>query len=50
MLFEEDMTVAQAAALIGVDEQTIRSTKHKGLTRLREHMATEGDEEGHPSV
>jgi DNA-directed RNA polymerase specialized sigma24 family protein len=38
MLFDEDMSVAEAAGLIGVDEQTIRSTKHKALSRLREHM------------
>lgn len=35
LLFDEAMSVAEAAAFIGVDEQTIRSTKHKALTRLR---------------
>ncbi len=39
MLFDEDMTVAEAAGLIGVSEQTIRSTKHKALSRLREHLS-----------
>jgi DNA-directed RNA polymerase specialized sigma24 family protein len=39
MLFDEEMSVAEAARLIDVDEQTIRSTKHKALTKLREHMA-----------
>jgi RNA polymerase sigma-70 factor (ECF subfamily) len=38
MLFDESMTVAEAALVIGVDEQTIRSTKHKALCRLREHL------------
>ena len=27
--------------VFGVDEQTIRSTKHKALTRLREHLSSE---------
>ena len=38
MLFDEGMSVPEAAALLGVDNQTIRSTKHKALTRLREHF------------
>lgn len=38
MLFEEQMTVPQAAKIIGVDDQTIRSTKHKALERLRSHF------------
>jgi RNA polymerase sigma-70 factor (ECF subfamily) len=41
MLFDEDLSVAETAARLGVDEQTVRSTKHKALTRLREHMADE---------
>ncbi len=43
MLFDEDMTVAEAARTIGVDEQTIRSTKHKALSRLRSHLAAKGE-------
>ena len=39
LLFDEQMSVAEAAGLIGVDQQTIRSTKHKALTRLREHLS-----------
>ena len=39
LLFDEQLSVAEAAAFIGVDEQTIRSTKHKALTRLREKLA-----------
>jgi RNA polymerase sigma factor (sigma-70 family) len=35
MLFDEELTVEQAAARLEVDPQTIRSTKHKALTRLR---------------
>ncbi len=41
LLFDEQLSVAEAAAFIGVDEQTIRSTKHKALTRLREHLSSE---------
>ena len=41
LLFEEQLSVAEAADFIGVDEQTIRSTKHKALTRLREHLCSE---------
>ncbi|MHC5003565.1 MAG: RNA polymerase sigma factor [Planctomycetota bacterium] len=50
LLFDRGMTVGQAAALIGVDEQTIRSTKHKALIRLRRQMAEEGDDEGRSTV
>lgn len=38
MLFEQDMSVEQAAARLGVDPQTIRSTKHKALARLRAQL------------
>ena len=41
LLFDEQLSVAEAAGFIGVDEQTIRSTKHKALTRLREHLSSE---------
>lgn len=39
MLFDEGISVEQAAGRMGVDRQTIRSTKHKALCRLREEMA-----------
>jgi RNA polymerase sigma-70 factor (ECF subfamily) len=38
MLFDQQMTVGRAAALLCVDEQTVRSTKHKALSRLREAL------------
>ncbi len=38
MLFEEQMSVSQAAMILSVDDQTIRSTKHKALERLRAHF------------
>ena len=36
LLVEREMTVEEAAATLGVDAQTIRSTKHKAITKLRE--------------
>jgi RNA polymerase sigma-70 factor (ECF subfamily) len=42
MLFERGMSVAQTAKAMGVDEQTIRSSKHKALSRLREHLGVAG--------
>ncbi len=38
LLFDEDRSVAEAAQMLNVDEQTIRSTKHKALSRLRSHF------------
>ncbi len=48
MVFDEGMTVDQAAARIGVDLLSIRSTKHKALSRLRESMnlGEKGEEKG----
>ena len=41
LLFGREMTVTEAATVIGVDAQTIRSTKHKALTKLRKHFGQE---------
>ncbi len=41
LLFEDGMTIAEAAELVGVTDQTIRSTKHKALERLRKHFSVE---------
>jgi RNA polymerase sigma-70 factor (ECF subfamily) len=38
LLFDEDMSVPDAAAALSVSEQTIRSSKHKAMLRLREFM------------
>jgi RNA polymerase sigma-70 factor (ECF subfamily) len=35
MLFDREMTVEEAAAELQVDPQTVRSTKHKALDKLR---------------
>ena len=36
LLFDREMSVADAAALLGVSAQTIRSTKHKAIRKLRD--------------
>jgi len=41
LLFEKDMDVAQAADVLGVNTQTIRSTKHKALDVLRRYFSKE---------
>ena len=41
LLFEDGRTVAEAARFLGVGEQTVRSTKHKALERLRKHLDLE---------
>ena len=43
MLYAREMDVADAAAVLGVDPQTIRSTHHKALTKLRAHFRESGD-------
>lgn len=43
LLFEDGRTVAEAARFLGVGEQTVRSTKHKALERLRKHMGAGAD-------
>lgn len=41
MLYEREMEVAEIAAALGVDPQTVRSTHHKAMLRLRDHFADE---------
>ena len=38
MIYEGDMSVSAIACMLDIDEQTVRSTKHKALERLREHF------------
>ncbi len=38
LLYERDMEVADIAKLLRIDAQTVRSTHHKALLRLREHF------------
>ncbi len=39
LLYDREMEVVEAAGLLGVDPQTIRSTHHKAMQRLRAHFA-----------
>jgi len=41
MLYDRDMEVAEIATALGVDPQTVRSTHHKAMLKLRTHFATE---------
>jgi RNA polymerase sigma-70 factor (ECF subfamily) len=43
MLYGREMDVADAAAVLGIDPQTIRSTHHKALTKLRAYFREDGD-------
>ena len=38
MLYDQDLDVAEAAKLLAVDPQTVRSMHHKALTKLRAHF------------
>jgi RNA polymerase sigma-70 factor (ECF subfamily) len=39
LLYEREMEVAEIAASLGIDPQTVRSTHHKAILKLREHFA-----------
>ena len=38
LLYRRDLEVADAAAIMGVDRQTVRSMHHKALAKLRAHF------------
>jgi RNA polymerase sigma-70 factor (ECF subfamily) len=38
LLFDEGLSVAETARFLGVEPQTVRSTKHKAVERLRRHL------------
>ena len=38
LLYKRDLEVADAAQIMSVDPQTVRSTHHKALTKLRRHF------------
>jgi RNA polymerase sigma-70 factor (ECF subfamily) len=38
LLYKKEMEVSEAADFLGVDPQTVRSTHHKALTKLRKHF------------
>jgi RNA polymerase sigma factor (sigma-70 family) len=39
LLYEREMDVAEIATSLGIDPQTVRSTHHKAMLKLREHFA-----------
>lgn len=39
MLYDDGLDVAQVASVLGVEPQTIRSTRHKAMERLRAHFS-----------
>lgn len=41
MLYDQDMEVAEIATALGVDPQTVRSTHHKAMIKLRNHFSGE---------
>jgi RNA polymerase sigma factor (sigma-70 family) len=41
MLYDREMEVSEIAEALGVDPQTVRSTHHKAMLKLRSHFATE---------
>jgi RNA polymerase sigma-70 factor (ECF subfamily) len=49
LLFDEERDVAEVARLLGVDEQTVRSTRHKALISLRRHFGVPRANKGMPS-
>ena len=43
LLYRRDLLPAEAAEIIGVDPQTVRSMHHKALTKLRKHFAEKNE-------
>ncbi len=43
MLYQRDMDVAEAAQVLSVNPQTVRSTHHKALVKLRAHFREPDD-------
>ena len=41
LLYDREMEVAEIAAMLAVDAQTVRSTHHKALVKLRAYFAPE---------
>jgi RNA polymerase sigma factor (sigma-70 family) len=41
MLYDKEMEVAEVAAALGIDAQTVRSMHHKAMLKLRAHFGAE---------
>src|SRR5690606_17050573 len=46
LLYERDMEVAEVAAMLAIDAQTVRSTHHKALLKLRAYFAEDAEDRG----
>lgn len=46
MIYDKDMDVAEIARSLAVDPQTVRSTHHKAMLKLRSHFAQEAQSDG----
>ncbi len=46
LLYKRDLEVADAAQIMKIDPQTVRSTHHKALTKLRTHFRAIGEVPG----
>jgi RNA polymerase sigma-70 factor (ECF subfamily) len=42
MLYDKEMDVAEIAAALGIDPQTVRSAHHKAMLKLRAHFKSDG--------
>ncbi|HWB52350.1 MAG TPA: sigma-70 family RNA polymerase sigma factor [Stellaceae bacterium] len=42
MLYDREMDVAEIAAALGIDPQTVRSAHHKAMLKLRAHFRADG--------
>lgn len=43
LLYDRDLDVGEAAVVLGVDPQTVRSLRHKALEKLRRHFGVGGE-------
>ncbi|HWK45987.1 MAG TPA: sigma-70 family RNA polymerase sigma factor [Stellaceae bacterium] len=43
MLYDQDMDVAEISTILKVDAQTVRSTHHKAMLKLRAHFKESGE-------
>ena len=43
MLYDRDMEIAEIAAALGIDPQTVRSTHHKAMIKLRAYFKAEAE-------
>ncbi|MCH2136245.1 MAG: sigma-70 family RNA polymerase sigma factor [Phycisphaerales bacterium] len=49
LIYDDGLDVAEVAQVLGVEAQTIRSTRHKAMLRLRAHFSETTDPQGNPT-